>query len=557
MNFRALTNSGVACVYVVSVTSSARAASAPIPSPSIGGNCIWPSTNPCSCCSRHTSHRARTMRSRSRMAAKSSPKRRIGSPRLRRASRTSAGRVGTSTVEARFLASRSSRRFAVGGLGGQRVLREGEVLDVLGRVGHGGAVMEQIAAAGGGAEQTKRKAGVGRRSRWAPESAQPIGGGGGTRSGEGGPIPEVAGGVGSIVRWIGEKFASAGCTMTSLSAQKNERTYTMGRKADTQWSDIDKTRLYSIGTVMYSALTVALHPLTVAKIRRQVLQNNGKSSAAAPSTSSGSMWSNIGQYYRGLGIVVSLAIPARIIYISTLEYSRETVDAYARRMISHPPSALAAYDKELKGLMPLVTPIAGGVAGGLAAVSSQLIVVPMDVISQKLMVMEDSVYKKEGSSMKVARSIVKANGFRGLYKGFGLSLFTSLPAGSIWWATYAGCKDQLSVYADRENDALQSIPVAARQGLIQVSSAFSAAISASVMTQPLDTIKTRIQVGSTGSRSLLSLAKELPRGLYKGLYPRIAHMEVWGSVLSSAYEVLKLVSRKDFELEMEIPGKQG
>ncbi|KAL7545221.1 hypothetical protein ACHAWF_008580 [Thalassiosira exigua] len=344
------------------------------------------------------------------------------------------------------------------------------------------------------------------------------------------------------------------------SFRHQQSSYSMGnmggRRADTQWSDIDKSRLYSIGTVMYSALTVALHPLTVAKIRRQVLKN-GESPSPTKSPS-GSFLNNVGQYYRGLGVVVSLAIPARIIYISTLEYSRELVDTNARRILLNPPSALATYNKEMLGLLPLVTPFSGGVAGGMAAVSSQLIVVPMDVISQKLMVMEDSVFREKGTAMKVARSIVQAEGWQGLYKGFGLSIFTSLPAGSIWWATYAGCKDQLNKYVDRDvgptrYDALRSLPAVAQQSIFQVISAFSAAVAASVLTQPLDTIKTRLQVGNTGSMrsspTLLSVAKELTslRGLYTGLLPRIAHMGIWGSVLSSAYEILKLVSRKDYE----------
>mmetsp|Transcript_25339 Transcript_25339/g.54507 ORF Transcript_25339/g.54507 Transcript_25339/m.54507 type:complete len:346 (-) Transcript_25339:122-1159(-) len=343
--------------------------------------------------------------------------------------------------------------------------------------------------------------------------------------------------------------------MSSLST-RNQQSYSMGgKKSDTRWSDIDKTRLFSYGTVMYSALTVALHPLTVTKIRRQVL-TNGQLPATTPSISSGTFFNNIGQYYRGLGVVVSLAIPTRIIYISSLEYSRELVDTNAREFLLNPPSALATYNKEIIGLLPLVTPFSGGVAGGLAAVSSQLIVVPMDVVSQKQMVMENSVYKENGSAIKVVRSIINADGWRGLYRGFGLSIFTSIPSGSIWWATYAGCKDQLSVYADPdislENHAMGSIPLVVRQGMIQIASAVSAAVAASVATQPLDTIKTRLQVGNSlsmkSSSSLLSVAKELTTkpGLYKGLLPRIAHMGIWGSCLSAAYEGLKLISRKDY-----------
>ena len=299
---------------------------------------------------------------------------------------------------------------------------------------------------------------------------------------------------------------------------------------------------------MYSALTVALHPLTVSKIRKQV------QAPTASAANNSSFFNNIGQYYRGLGVVLTLAIPSRIIYISTLEYSRELVDINVRQFIANPPTILRPYNNDLAGLLPLVTPISGGIAGGLAATASQMIVVPMDVISQKQMVMPNDVYKRDGSSINIARSIIQRDGYRGLFKGFGLSLFTSLPAGTIWWATYAGCKDKFNANMIENDRIIRSIPVMAQQGIIQVASAVSAAITASITTQPLDTIKTRIQVGKKTmsikpNTSLASMAREFVStpGLYKGLTPRIVHMSIWGSILSAAFEVLKLVSRKDFE----------
>jgi solute carrier family 25 protein 44 len=280
---------------------------------------------------------------------------------------------------------------------------------------------------------------------------------------------------------------------------------------------------------------------------------NGQPTGSSSHT--GAFFDNIGQYYRGLGVVVGLAIPARIIYISTLEYSREQFDTSARHFLSNPPPPLGTYSREMSGLLPLVTPFSGGISGGLAAVSSQVIVVPMDVVSQKLMVMEEKVYTSEGSATMVARSIIRTDGWQGLYRGFGLSLLTSLPAGTIWWGTYSGLRDKLSNFESLEDDGKGYIPRVARQVVIQVASAFSAAMAASLATQPLDTIKTRLQVGandlSTKPRSSLrSIAKELVStpGLYKGLLPRIVHMGVWGSVLSAAYEVLKLVSRKDYDV---------
>jgi solute carrier family 25 protein 44 len=286
---------------------------------------------------------------------------------------------------------------------------------------------------------------------------------------------------------------------------------------------------------MYSGLTVLLHPLTVLKIRRQtgsIIENAGTN--------------NLRQYYRGLGVVLSMAIPARILYISTLEYTRESAEHIATNLILNPPPYFPISQNQLELFLPLVTPFSGGLAGGLAALSSQLIVVPMDVISQKQMVSENPISAKD-----VTRTIISSDGYRGLFRGFGLSLFTSLPAGSIWWATYAGAKDQLSkmnLGFGIETESALPIFETANAGTIQVASAFSAAIAAAVVTQPLDTIKTRLQVlGPTSGTSFVSITKELASTgkLYQGLLPRIAHMGIWGSVLSSAYEYLKVVSRKD------------
>ena len=75
----------------------------------------------------------------------------------------------------------------------------------------------------------------------------------------------------------------------------------------------------------------------------------------------------------------------------------------------------------------------------------------------------------------------------------------------------------------------------------KVVSAFSAAMVAAVTTQPLDMIKTQLKIrNSKGSASLLSLAKELPSmpGLYTGLR----------SMLSAAFDMLKLVSRNDYQI---------
>ncbi len=270
--------------------------------------------------------------------------------------------------------------------------------------------------------------------------------------------------------------------------------------------------------------------------------------------------------------------------------------------------------------------------------ASQSIIVPMDVISQRQMVMDARQYNTLGewrSAMVIIQNALRENngvygsvngginggigGWRGFYKGFGMSLFTSLPTGTLWWATYSGVQHKLqnmkmndhwsivhsyehlfdgdsdsdsggpfSFIFDRFNTNqglnvnvnanvnMNYINELLDRGIVQGISGVSAALVASTLTQPLDVVKTRLQVGNYGNNNTnsintnrtqtqthaqhvhirkytyTSVIKELYstsgfRGFFRGLGPRITTMTIWGTVLSSAYEYLRHISRKDYE----------
>jgi len=88
--------------------------------------------------------------------------------------------------------------------------------------------------------------------------------------------------------------------------------------------------------------------------------------------------------------------------------------------------------------------------------------------------------------------------------------------------------------------------------MVQCISGLNAAIIAATLTQPLDVVKTRLQVGKTAkSLTYTQVAKELYitsgfRGFFRGTVPRITTITLWGTVLSSAYEYLRHISRKDY-----------
>ena len=268
------------------------------------------------------------------------------------------------------------------------------------------------------------------------------------------------------------------------------------------WSEIDKTRFFGIGTGMYSALTFLLHPMSVLKTRQQV------------GTSSNIIQGNWFQRnYRGVGIVIGTAIPARVVYISTLETIREGSPRKRRE----------------EGNEELLPWIRGGMAGGIASMCSQLFIVPMDVISQKQMIASDNP-----SAIHVGRQIIREKGLLGgLYRGFSLSLMTSIPGGSIWWGTYTACQES-------------TFSSTAPWWQTQIVSGTSAAIMVALCTQPLDVLKTHIQTSSSAQTNIYTLIKQLPlTAFYRGTLPRIFHISVWGTIMSSAFELLKTISRKD------------
>ena len=176
------------------------------------------------------------------------------------------------------------------------------------------------------------------------------------------------------------------------------------------WSEIDKVRFYGIGTAMYSGLNVLLHPITVLKINQQasnthsqpslreafrrivMQQKHTTQSVSSSLSSSAAAMTTIRPLYRGLGIVLSLAVPARALYISILENSREGI---SHRVLNGMTTHASFGPEEAHTWLPLVATFSSGLAGGIAAVAAQCLVVPMDVISQRQMVMEPAAYARD------------------------------------------------------------------------------------------------------------------------------------------------------------------
>uniref|UniRef100_A0A7S3ENF5 Solute carrier family 25 member 44 n=1 Tax=Rhodosorus marinus TaxID=101924 RepID=A0A7S3ENF5_9RHOD len=282
--------------------------------------------------------------------------------------------------------------------------------------------------------------------------------------------------------------------------------------ADVDWEALDKAKFFTSGLFLFSGATTLLYPLSVIKTRQMVLDDpSGHRTGLRGSyyTSKTILQTNgILGFYRGIGTVIFGAIPARVLYLSTLEAAKSSIGKIIEGIGLSSDAAAAGMTSFL--------------AGGVASLSSQAIVVPVDVVSQRLMVSTRAQGKTHGGLQEV-RKLLAADGFKGLYRGFGISLMTYVPSSAVWWSAYAAYKEIFfqSVFGPkgssrRENVGDESQPNSVNNespsnesnGLqpkgtsilaLQTLSALCAGLTSGFLTNPLDVVKTRLQVGPHNS----------------------------------------------------------
>ncbi|PHT56970.1 hypothetical protein CQW23_05456 [Capsicum baccatum] len=302
-------------------------------------------------------------------------------------------------------------------------------------------------------------------------------------------------------------------------------------QTEINWDKLDKTKFYVVGAGIFTGLTVALYPISVIKTRMQVATNNAAKDNAFSVVRGLVRNDGIPGLYRGFGTVITGAIPARIIFLTALE----TTKVAAFKMVE--PFKLSE---------PVQAAIANGVAGMMASLCSQSVFVPIDIVSQRLMVQGYSGHASYNGGLDVARKILKSEGIRGLYRGFSLSVLTYSPSSAVWWASYGSSQRFIwSKLLDNETEQGGPAPSQGKIVAVQAAGGIVAGATASCITTPLDTIKTRLQVMGHDKRPTARqvvkqlIAEDGWTGFYRGLGPRFVSMSAWGTSMILAYEYLK------------------
>ncbi|XP_059642181.1 uncharacterized protein LOC132284128 [Cornus florida] len=306
-------------------------------------------------------------------------------------------------------------------------------------------------------------------------------------------------------------------------------------QTEINWDKLDKTKFYVVGAGLFTGVTVALYPVSVVKTRLQVASSDVAERNVSSVIRGLLKTDGIAGLYRGFGTVITGAIPARIIFLTALE----TTKVAAFKMVE--PFKLSE---------PTQAAIANGIAGMTASLFSQAVFVPIDVISQRLMVQGYSGHTSYNGGLDVARKVLKSDGIRGLYRGFGLSVMTYSPSSAVWWASYGASQRFIWKHLGHGTEHEVYAPSQGTIVFVQAAGGIFAGATASCITTPLDTIKTRLQVMGHGKNTTRQVVKGLIKddgwkGLYRGLGPRFFSMSAWGTSMILVYEYLKRLCSKD------------
>ncbi|XP_015935035.1 uncharacterized protein LOC107461092 [Arachis duranensis] len=324
--------------------------------------------------------------------------------------------------------------------------------------------------------------------------------------------------------------------------------------AEIDWHMLDKSKFFFLGAALFSGVSAALYPMVVLKTRQQV--SSAKYSCLNMSCAI-MRYEGFRGFYKGFGTSLMGTIPARALYMAALEVTKSNVGTGLIELGFSDTTAAA---------------MSNAAAGVTSAMAAQLVWTPIDVVSQRLMVQgcsssnggsNNSMLRNLNSEnyrngIDAFRKILCADGARGFYRGFGISILTYAPSNAVWWTSYSmvhrviwsafGCYmcDNSSNNFRPDSRAMLGV-----QGL---SAVVASGVSA-IVTMPLDTIKTRLQVldaDDNGRRRPLTFGQTIRNlvkegGLlacYRGLAPRWASMSMSATTMITTYEFLKRLSTK-------------
>ena len=246
--------------------------------------------------------------------------------------------------------------------------------------------------------------------------------------------------------------------------------------------------------------------------------------------------------YLGAPTVIIGSIPGCVLYFGTYEFSKKHLLSF-----------------EVFRKSEFLTYFACGM---LAEIVACIVFVPIDVVKERLQVQSNLKTYKYSNDLNAFRTIIKTEGFRGIYKAYGATVMSFGPFSAInfsFFEFFKGffVKNDAQSYLNRVAD--NSIAKKEKADLSFSQSLLCSSLSnliAGFITNPLDLVKLRMQVqrANQGSdketkyknmvQGLVVVAKEEGmRGLFRGSMARCGFLVPYGALVFSTLEAVRPIIR--------------
>jgi len=220
-------------------------------------------------------------------------------------------------------------------------------------------------------------------------------------------------------------------------------------------------------------------------------------------------------FWRGNGVNVSKIVPEAGIRFMAFEMNKKW-------FLGDQPGATLTTGQRL-------------LAGGLAGVTSQITVYPLEVLRSRLAVSGPSVYQ---GVVDCFQKTVQKDGFGALYRGIFPSLLGIFPFAAIDLGVYDILKRQYSIKNKNKEPTI----------LVLLACGATSSTCGQLVSYPLDLVRRRLQIQGMAGQAVYSgmidafktiVRNEGWRGLYGGMIPNILKVVPAVSISYVTYETMK------------------
>lgn len=295
-----------------------------------------------------------------------------------------------------------------------------------------------------------------------------------------------------------------------------------------EWDMMDKKKFFPLSMLSSFSVRCCLFPLTVIKTQLQVQHRSDVYKGMIDCAYKIYKSEGVPGLYRGFWIS-SVQIVSGVFYISTYEGVRHILNDFGA-------------GQRMKSL----------IGGGCASLVGQTIIVPFDVISQHAMVLGMGMpggkshmnplgintgpnRTRLNISLDIAKEIIRRDGFKGFYRGYTASLMAYVPNSALWWVFYHMYQEELC----------RVCPPYVSHLLIQCVAGSLGGFTTTIITNPLDIIRARLQVQRLDSMKVAFTdlwAEERMNVFFKGLSARLVQSAAFSFSIILGYETIKRIA---------------